>query len=462
MVDYYKYPCIAFTGGGDGALDAIDGSILKDGDSAYVDVAATGIHAVMILDADNGGAENSPYVVSPDSNAGDKRWVLSYAYADGEMTSFIQTGTGAVTRVSQDKIRECRFSVKDFGAVGNGVANDTAAINLANAAMDITYQQYGQTASNQLSLYFPSGIYLVTPGGLDYIQGNIDAHDAVFKASADSAGHILLINHPGRNGWISIRGIMGSSCDFLMDQNPTRDANTIGMLLNNAHTCNIDIGTIIGCNVGLQLDSYYGDENNATSDNIIRINRLWWNNIGIYQRAGTHADEGRSESNEFWINYMVAHAYHIWLDSSTNSGGKVQDNHYRINTIECNYAANEVGIYTTGHETFNNVFDVIQKVNPSGTGAFILNGDGINNIFNIPYEDIANWATIIQMGNHYNIYRNENIRSNIYAATYPTVGRWQQGDRVWNALPAAGNVPGWICTTSGTPGTWKAMAILAA
>ena len=47
------------------------------------------------------------------------------------------------------------------------------------------------------------------------------------------------------------------------------------------------------------------------------------------------------------------------------------------------------------------------------------------------------------------------------ASAAPTVGVWSQSERVWNSAPASGGTPGWICTTSGTPGTWKAMANLA-
>ena len=49
-----------------------------------------------------------------------------------------------------------------------------------------------------------------------------------------------------------------------------------------------------------------------------------------------------------------------------------------------------------------------------------------------------------------------------YATAIPTVGTWIRGDIVWNTLPSAAGVPGWVCVTSGTPGTWKAMAVLAA
>jgi hypothetical protein len=59
-------------------------------------------------------------------------------------------GTGAVVTNVQDKLRET-VSVKDFGAVGNGVADDTAAINLALAYIE-----------NGGELLFPQGTYKVT------------------------------------------------------------------------------------------------------------------------------------------------------------------------------------------------------------------------------------------------------------------------------------------------------------
>jgi hypothetical protein len=51
--------------------------------------------------------------------------------ADGVL--FIQAGAGAVTRTAQAKMRDV-VSVKDFGAVGNGVANDYAAFAAAVTA----------------------------------------------------------------------------------------------------------------------------------------------------------------------------------------------------------------------------------------------------------------------------------------------------------------------------------------
>lgn len=49
-----------------------------------------------------------------------------------------------------------------------------------------------------------------------------------------------------------------------------------------------------------------------------------------------------------------------------------------------------------------------------------------------------------------------------YDTAAPTIGTWKRGDLVWNATPSAGGTPGWMCVTAGSPGTWKAMANLAA
>ena len=68
---YVKY---ALTGGGGTALDSIDGAELLDGDIAFV--ALSSYLYVYILKDDATGAESSPDKITPDANAGDKRWIL--------------------------------------------------------------------------------------------------------------------------------------------------------------------------------------------------------------------------------------------------------------------------------------------------------------------------------------------------------------------------------------------------
>lgn len=73
------------------------------------------------------------------------------------LVGFSQTGTGAVGRTTQDKLRDTA-SVKDFGAKGDGTTDDTAAITAAIAA----FPNQGSPNWKPWVLVFPPGRYLVS------------------------------------------------------------------------------------------------------------------------------------------------------------------------------------------------------------------------------------------------------------------------------------------------------------
>lgn len=68
------------------------------------------------------------------------------------LVNYTAPGSGAVTRTTQAKVQELVFSVKDFGATGDGTTDDRAAIVAAISAMG--------TAGG--ILYFPPGTYNVS------------------------------------------------------------------------------------------------------------------------------------------------------------------------------------------------------------------------------------------------------------------------------------------------------------
>jgi len=43
----------------------------------------------------------------------------------------------------------------------------------------------------------------------------------------------------------------------------------------------------------------------------------------------------------------------------------------------------------------------------------------------------------------------------------PTVGDYKRGDWVKNSAPSSAGYFGWVCTVSGTPGTWKGFGVIA-
>jgi hypothetical protein len=48
-----------------------------------------------------------------------------------------------------------------------------------------------------------------------------------------------------------------------------------------------------------------------------------------------------------------------------------------------------------------------------------------------------------------------------WGSAAPTYGDYKRGDRVLNSAPSAAGTEGWVCTTAGSPGTWKTFGSIA-
>ncbi len=99
--------------------------------------------------------------------------------ADASIVDFQQAGAGAVVRTAQDKMREW-VSVKDFGAVGDGVTDDTAAFQGAYNAV------------------VPGGTILVPPSTGPYIVGSVGGtKEVAWWVGFDVQSNLVLLNLPG-------------------------------------------------------------------------------------------------------------------------------------------------------------------------------------------------------------------------------------------------------------------------
>lgn len=86
---------------------------------------------VGLSNADNTNDANKPVSTAQQAALDLKASLLTLAASTGAtLVGWIQAGTSAIVRTIRDKLRE-QVSVYDFGAVGDGVANDTAAVQAA-------------------------------------------------------------------------------------------------------------------------------------------------------------------------------------------------------------------------------------------------------------------------------------------------------------------------------------------
>ena len=105
---------------------------------------------------------------------------------------FEAAGTGAVARSAQEKMRDV-VSVKDFGAIGNGVADDTNAIRAAIASVTTDFN-VGEGAT----VFFPKAAssYYVITGTIEVPPGIILLGEGTFNANTAS-GSLILVNFDG-------------------------------------------------------------------------------------------------------------------------------------------------------------------------------------------------------------------------------------------------------------------------
>lgn len=137
------------------------------------------------------------------------------ALPDSDQITFVQSGAGAVTRTVQNKLREA-ISVKDFGAVGNGVADDTAAIQTA--------MNYVKTSRQ--SLFFPAGTYLIS-NTLNYTTPNEMLHN-------DPKNGIHMY---GEQGSVikAVAGWTGTKAMLNLDGNPTASESVVAYVQQHNH-----------------------------------------------------------------------------------------------------------------------------------------------------------------------------------------------------------------------------------
>jgi len=184
---------------------------------------------------------------------------------DPDVVTYNQGGTGAQDRTLTSKLQET-VSVKDFGAVGDGVTDDTDAIQ---AAIDSSSDVIRIPAGNY-KITDKNGSYgiLISATNKTIIGDGLEIANLIYTSSA--------INRPAISVTASdvhIRGIRIDGTANATKLAQTR-ANCNGITFTNASECSVRFCQIIGGHYGLHFDndtgSYGNNDHNIAEGNILR------------------------------------------------------------------------------------------------------------------------------------------------------------------------------------------------
>ncbi len=253
---------------------------------------------------------------------------------EGSMAApdYTATGAGAITRTSSAKFADT-ISIKDFGAVGDGITDDTIAIqNALNAAN---------------SIYLPEGIYLISSAiRLTAFQSIIGAGQSSiiktlnnsFTAIEVTEDHCALHNFRIEGGNIGIR--------------------LYGLTRPVVQTSVADI-TITAPNIGVQLDGYT-DTNKP----------CYWNNF-----------------DRVLVEQMATHGFHLTLSGAGDTPNA--NKFHACRAYSLGTSTTGAGFYIEDGSFNNTLLDCEANVNGTAQGCFILENSDQTALIN-PYAESTN------------------------------------------------------------------------
>jgi len=440
----------------------------------------------------------------------------------------------ALTKVSYSLINGAAINVLDYGAVGDGTTNDTAAIQAAiNAAIAQRKALYfPRTTLGTLGLYLitapltiSAGIHIYGEGtnysgllcnntsgfqiaaGVNFvtIENLAIIQTTRYSTTPNSYTAIETLGTTGsRNFWHIYRDLFIDGFEYAFELSYTWSTviNSVqsvfgfsgiyapGISVNN-YVSNCGFGGSSAANsVGIQI----GDGTNATEGWMISDCLLAYFATGVYgnfannchvrgciidffQQYGVLLLSTASGGSTNWIisdNYMATD------NAAASSGVRLKNDfgasvaQHRGTIVSNNQilaysgASLSYGILQDGTAELNNIITG-NRSNATVYDCYLLAGSRTivaNNQWKGPgfYSDVlvnysGNEGAVLSSTQ---FLKQTNGKTFVYYLTAPPVaGAYVRGDIVWSTAPSAGVTPGWVCVTSGTPGTWKEMAALA-
>jgi hypothetical protein len=167
-----------------------------------------------------------------------------YGIGGADVIQFEQDGDNAEARPLLEKICE-EFSVKDYGAKGDGVTDDSAAFSAAWAAMIATKTLYGLERYVHISIVIPPGKY--------YIGSSINWTDcAAYNLSIYGYGAVIIGDVAGGN-IIDMIGVLGAHIMGLTITSGATNVAKTGLLIGPIGTFSCGVNKFTDC----KIEGYY-------------------------------------------------------------------------------------------------------------------------------------------------------------------------------------------------------------
>lgn len=329
-----------------------------------------------------------------------------------------------------------------FGGVGwDAIMVTGSNITISDNTISNSYRNGVMIYANNLA---GTGVPGYPVGGL--AARNISVSNNIIKwDSGIPAGDV--------NGSCGIKLVNGSATNAVsrisIQNNIISSARNRGILADGSlfsiGNCKIVNNTVTSClDSGIKVEGIYDNDllidGNSCSTNT---------NYGIEVIS---SPKGRITNNQ--INANTRHGIYVTgcsrtaialntlRDNGTETPNTYDGIHITGNSTVCVVLSNLSGNFTTSNQRYG------ININDSVGGACNIIGNQYTS------NATSNFNEVFTYSNSRYMESESGSKVNRRSAA-PTTGTWAQGDIVYSTTPTAGGFIGWVCVTSGAPGTWK-------